>query len=330
MLGTNQDQFGRKWQLLFSNGEVVIDLSELHLRFEVRQSDVQTPNTCFVRVYNLSDSTLRQVYGLAAKDLNNAAGPEYSQVTLQAGYENGNYGVVFSGTVKQLRNGKETNVDTFLDILASDIDLPYNFAVLNQTLAPGVTPAQQLEAIARGQNAVGADPIALGELANLTGGVLPRGKVLYGMSKDEWWNIGTTTGTTIFVDNGTLQALPLTGYLPSEAVVLTSATGVVGVPELTQNGLEVTCLLNPKIRVGTRIQLDNASITSTAVLNRGAAGAGILNDLAFFANTSADGTYRVAAVDYEGDTRGEPWYSRITALSVDLSTAPSNSVKKFG
>jgi hypothetical protein len=326
------DQFGRKWSLIIAVGATGIDLSNLHLRFELKQSDTQTPNTAYARVYNLSQNTLNRIYSLSAQSQGyavTAKGAEYARLIIQAGYQPpGNFGVIFDGTIKQLKRGRERNVDSYLEVLASDVDLPYNFGLISQTLAGGVTPQQQLGAIVKGQNQYADDPVALGDLSGMTGGVLPRGKVLWGMGRDEYWNLGQTTGTKLFIINGTLQAMPLTGYLPGQAVVLNSKTGMIGTPEATQNGIEITCLLNPKLRIGTLVQINNADINQSTVLNRGVGG--VLNDISLFASTTNDGFYRIAAIDYEGDTRGEPWYCQLTCLSVDVSAPAGSAVLPYG
>jgi Baseplate hub gp41 len=336
-MAANHDQFGRRWQLIYAVGTQGFDLSALHLRFQVSQPSAAVgapvmPGGCFARVYNLSDATLSKIRSLSP-DLEGGGkpvpgSPEGARLILQAGYVTGNYGVIFDGPVIQLRSGKESNVDTFLEINAADWDLPYTFGVVNQTLGPGATPAAQANAAAQAMQpyAPKGQPVTASS-ANLTGGVLPRGKVMFGMAHDYLREVGNTTGTTFIVQNGTLVALPLTGYLAGEAVQINSATGMVGVPELTQNGLEVTTLLNPKITIGTRIQVNQRDLTSSQLV-------GVTPEInpgnTRFASFNADGVYRVLSHEFEGDTRGIPWYSKITALSVDPSAAPGSSVQKYG
>ena len=335
MSGTGQqnDQFGRKWTVVIAAGTTGIDVSNLHVRFEIKQSDTQTPNVAYARIYNLSQATLNRIYSLSAASQGytvTAGGAEYARLILQAGYQPpGNFGKIFDGTIKQLKHGRESNIDSYLEVLAADVDLPYNFGPISTTLSAGVTPQQQLAYILKGQNTYADNPIALGDLTEMTGGVLPRGKVLWGMGQSEYLNLGQTTGTKLFVVNGTLVAMPLTGYLPGEAVVLNSKTGMVGVPEATQNGVEVRCLLNPKLTIGTRVQINNTAINQSTVLNLGQGGR-LGNEISQFASVTNDGYYRIASIDYTGDTRGQDWYSDIICLTVDPSAFPATSVRLFG
>ena len=47
--------------------------------------------------------------------------------------------------------------------------------------------------------------------------------------------------------------IPSGDIFPAEAVVLTAETGLVGAPEQTNDGIKVRCLLNPRLRIGGRI-----------------------------------------------------------------------------
>ncbi|MBU9534734.1 hypothetical protein KTE49_30340, partial [Burkholderia multivorans] len=127
-------QFVRKVSLIigFDSGEA-LDLSELRIVFRVQRGDLQTPNSARIRVYNVSATTARR------------AQKEFTRVVLQAGYE-GNYGIIFDGQIKQVRRGRESQTDTFLDITAADGDSAYNFAVVNTTLAAGSVATDHVSA----------------------------------------------------------------------------------------------------------------------------------------------------------------------------------------
>ena len=312
--------FGREASILVGSASEVLDLSEFRFRFEIHQSDAVTPNTLVARVYNLDDSTVNKIFG------QNGGRSEYTKTVIQAGYK-GNVAVIFDGTIKQLMRGKESNVDNVLDIYAGEWDLPYAFSTVNQTLAAGATQQDQLNAVgaAPGEGDPPVDPDAL---PPPIGGILARGKVLWGLKRDYYRSIGATTGRRISVQSGKFVSIPVTGYLEAEVVVLDSASGLIGVPETTQNGVTATCLLNPKIRIGTRVHINNRDLNTTIITNRAVGGA--QGGTVLFASVAADGIYRVAAIDYEGDTRGTAWYSQITALAIDPTADPSMAVQEYG
>jgi hypothetical protein len=97
---------------------------------------------------------------------------------------------------------------------------------------------------------------------------------------------------------------------------------------MTDQGVSVTCLINPAIRLRQRIQLDNSQINQYFEPG-GASGTphGAMlgwNDMNFFSPVSHDGIYSPWVIDYEGDSHGQPWYMHMICLvnpSADAATA---------
>jgi hypothetical protein len=158
-----------------------------------------------------------------------------------------------------------------------------------------------------------------------TGGILPRGKVLFGLARANLRAEVQNVGATWSIQNGQVNVTPLDGYLPGEAIVLTSQTGLIGRAEQTQDGVRARCLINPRIAPGTLVKIDNKSINETfqqadftipgaqLPYNRYAG-------LQQFADVSADGLYRVYVAEVKGDTRGAPWWMDLILLAVDPVT----------
>lgn len=286
--------------------ESTIDLSELHFQFKTSNQDEESPSNCSVRVYNLSDDTVQAITRY-----------DYSRVIVQAGYE-GSFGVVFDGTIKQFRTGRLNGTDTYLDILAADGDLGYNFAITNATVAANSTSAQRRAAVVDSFKDYG---ITLGADLAATGGTLPRGKVLFGMSRTLFRAEVENVGSTWSIQDGKIQVIPLEGYLPGEAVELTSLSGLIGIPEQTQDGVRARCLLNPKITVGGRVKLNNKSVNQTLQQSPSAAPIPFnqWTGIQILANVAADGLYRVYVCEHVGDTRGQEWYSELICLAIDSS-----------
>lgn len=305
----------RKASLLLVEGQRALDLQEFRFTFETKQTDVQSPSNCAIRVYNLSAATVSQLRG------------EFSRVVLQAGYEGASYGVIFDGTIKQYGIGKEGATDTYLDVLAADGDLSHNFGYVNVTLAAGSSSQERVTTIVNQLKDKGA---RLGYVGlEQTGGVLPRGKVLFGMARAALNSEVRTAGATWSIAAGKVNVIPLDGYMPGEAVVLSSETGLIGRAQQTADGVEFTCLLNPRLQPGSLVRIDEASVNR--VSNTAANPAGIpYNQWAapqFLANVTTDGLYRAVVVEHQGDTRGQNWYTKVVALAVSPSTG---KVKPYG
>lgn len=316
MAAMSGNLYGRKASLLLVQGDKALDLSEMHFRFKSSQEDAESPGNCEIRIWNLSEPTIKAIRG------------EYARVVLQAGYDEAPFGVIFDGTIKQYRIGREPDaVNTYLDILAADGDLAYNFAFCSRTLAAGSSSRDRtLAAIATME---GKGVLSGEVLLPSTGGILPRGKVLFGMAKAVIRSEAQSMQSTWSIQNGRVNVIPLSGFLPGEAVVLNSLSGLIGRPEQTIDGLRVRCLINPRIRVGGLVQIDNKSINQILQQNPEAAPV-VYNQYAGLqqlATVTADGIYRVYVVENTGDTRGQEWYSDLVCLTVDPVT---QTVKAYG
>jgi hypothetical protein len=309
-------QFLRKIGLVVSpsGGGQGLDLSQLHIKFHVEGMSFDRPKSAVIRVYNLAASTQATIKN------------EFQAVMLQAGYENGAYGVIFQGTIKRIRTGRESAVDTFLEIMAADGDLAFNQSFVNKTIAAGQPVTAKAQAVISAMQASGGITSSDTTALQGTGGVIPRGQVLFGLGVAQLNDVADTTNTSWFIENGVLTFVSNTGFLPGQAVVLNSQTGMVGIPEATINGIEVAALLNPNIKIGTRVQIDNASINQSQINGQGFPS---FTDITFVANTTNDGFYRVLVVSHLGDSRGNEWYTKMTCLALDASAAPGSSVLAF-
>lgn len=298
---SEQRLYKRKCSLVVGGDGKGLELGDLRVVFQTHHADYETPNHADIRVYNLSEETARQIE------------KEFTQVVLQAGYES-TFGLVFGGNVRQVRRGRESGTDTYLDILASDGDKAYNYAVVNSTLAAGSRPNDHVDVA---QAAMAEHGVSKGYIPDLGRQELPRGKVFYGMARKYMRDAAATTDTTWSTQNGAVQMVPIQGHLPGEAVKLTARTGLVGQPEQTDQGIKVRALLNPRFRVGGRIKLDNNSI----LLFKADLKVGAFHDTP---RLDDDGLYRILAVDFTGDTRGGDWYADLTCVGIDDS-APMGS-----
>lgn len=295
----SDQQYLRKVSLLIGDDSgKALDLSELRVVFRVMQGRVSTPHYADVRVYNVGSETSSKVRN------------EFTRLYLQAGYESSGMATLLNGTLIQKRLGRENGVDTFLDLMAADGDEPFNQATINTTLAPGATLQDVHQSILKSLYNFG---IRQGQTAEFPKQSLSRGKSMYGMVRDYLDELARSTGTDWHFSQGALNMLPQLGYLgdPTKAVVLTRDTGLIGMPAQTIDGINVRCLLNARITVGTLIQLDNRSIQLAKYNPDFKAINENLPDL------SADGIYQVLSVNHYGDTRGQEWYTEMICSSIN-------------
>jgi hypothetical protein len=306
-------QWIRKVRLTLLNGQEALDLSEFRFTFSTVQADYQSPNNCQIRVFNLKTETSKKIRG------------EFSDVILEAGYE-GNFGIIFRGTVKQFRIGKENSTDSYLDILSADGDTLYNFGFVSRSFPAGSTAQQRAAEIVSLGGTSDPGGKLLGSLNhNGLAGTMPaaRGKVVFALMRAALTAETGANGATWNINDGKVNIIPLDGYLPSEAVVLTARTGLLGIPEQTNEGIRARCLLNPLLQAGALVQIDNASINQTVNADQAVDVKIPYNQwtgIQFLADTSSDGIYRILIAEHEGDSRGQPWYTNLTALAINPAT----------
>jgi hypothetical protein len=311
---SNQQQYLRKFGLIVTAGTSGLDLSNMRTVFKTFQADLpSTPNYATIKVYNLSDATAKSVQ------------KEFTAVRLQAGYEGGSYGAIFNGTIKYVRRGRDNPTDTYLEIIAADGDVGRNFGIVNTTLAAGAKIGDQLAATTKAMG------LPAGYTPDLPATALSRGKVLYGMARDRMDDISASANATWSIQNGQVQVVPLTSYIPGTAVVLNSNSGMIGLPQQTEDGIHIQALINPRIKIGALLQIDNKSIQTAFLGGQNLFNQGRLENIpGLLPKVTWDGFYRVYVAEHDGDTRGQAWYSNIICLAIDKSAPVANSVKADG
>lgn len=297
----NTDIFGNP------GDEVDIDLSQTKIVFKVSDADNETPSNCFIRIYNLAEKTVTQILKLPA---------QYGRVRLQAGYvDNDAYGPIFDGTILYVRRGRENPTDTYTDIIGATYDEAYNFSVVNRSLAANLTdPVSQINLMSQAMAPQGVTGVTTNNIP--VGPVLLRGKAFFGLTRAGARSLARTLQATWTVKDGKLTFTAFNTYAPGEAVVLNSKTGMIGIPTQTNNGIQVRCLLNPKIDIGGLVQINDHDIQAALLSPAFTA----QNNQPAIANN--DGFYKALVVEHTGDTRGNDWYTDITCIA--LANQPVN------
>lgn len=297
-------QWLRRVNLQVGNGSTVLDLSTFRIRFDVVQGDVQTPNHANIIITNLSPETAKAIQR------------EYASVVLQAGYDE-NCATIFQGEIVQVRKGRESPTDTYVHILAKEGQRAYSYATISKTLAAGHTFRDQVNECLKVLEAYG---ISAGYIADLGPAQMIRGKAMFGMVRNQLRAICQATGTSWSIQGDKLQIVKDNTYVPGKAIVLNSTTGMVGMPVQTLGGIEVRCLLNPEIKPGRRIQIDQASIQAAPY----ALAISAQPQNFQIPEIDSDGIYKVIVVNHAGDTRGNPYYSDIICLAASGQIIPQS------
>lgn len=317
------DLWLRQWRLIMTatSGKTFILKTESEGRdfrcsFQTQAaSDSPAGETAIITIYNLSDATMK---GLVK---------EFDQVILEAGYRDGRYGIIFNGIVKQYGRGHEENMtESYLRIFAAHQDIAFRFGVVNTTLEANSTNEERTKAIQKEILLKNTQAVLGWQDKSKEIGVNYRGVVLHGMGRDEMKEEGTRANMVWTIQDNKMVLLNRNdGYIPGQIIDLNAETGLIGHPEITDNGISVTSLLNPAVRVRGLVKLNNDSINwlgapggSNQVYWPNVESSNVLDML------SSDGLYIILVRTHEGDTRGNPWYTHMTCIarSPDTKEAP--------
>jgi hypothetical protein len=303
-------QWIRKAQLLIAKKATdvsqtttpALDLSELHFTFHVATSDLETPNNMVATVYNLDPAMIQTIV------------QEYDQVSLSAGYENANFGIIFTGTIRWFRSGRDRITDNFLEITAGDNDKGYNFGFINTTLAPDVQTATWQSVYDESVKAFGVQPDEESRSILAQGGIVfPRGRVLFAPARVVMHELAESLKARWFVLNGVLIVIQDQSVRKGAATILGPDTGLVGQPQQTDQGIVARCLLNPSLAIGSKVVIRKELIVQTSIIKNFLS----YTDPVFIARVSPSDTYRILQIDYTGDTRGQDWYCDIICAAMD-------------
>jgi hypothetical protein len=308
-----------------------LEFGSFRVVFETHRGDTQTPNTCDIKIYNLQQSTANQLAP-------NGGVSEFTQLLLKVAYGSDPLMQIFYGSIKQTRRGREDQLNSYVAITAADGDEAYNFAPAAFTLASGAVQQTAFTNLiqAMAQASLASTPVGQGSGQPITQGYAPtmsptpliRGRTYYGACRDEMRSLAKAADCTWSIQDGKVTFIPKTSYIPGDPVLISPTTGLIGVPEQTQNGLEVRTLLNPNIKIGQTIKLqstdinalryglDNQSVSTNFSLQQGAAA------------TNADGLYYVMRAEHSGDTRGNNWYTDLVCIAINATVTAAQSVQQ--
>lgn len=322
------DQWDRYISLVIGNDKTGngLDLSEFRVVFSVVRDNVAAPNLLTCQVFNLNNATERLIQ------------KEYTRVVLKAGYKS-KFGQIFDGLVVRTQRGqyqidgagiiqegppgifprRESPTDTFLYLLAQDGDTIFNYAMIHVTLAAGATVGTVLDSVETAVRPYGGSIRTYVDASQLTR-TFSRAQVLHGQVRDVLSSICASIGASWSIQGNVIEIVNDTGYIQGQAIVMNSATGLIGQPQQTINGIELRALLNPYIVPGRALKLDNKAIQQ-ALPPGGYRQIDVVQEL------DGQGLYKVLYVRHSGDNRGNPWYSDVICIGIDQAgPAPGSNL----
>nr|WP_318381258.1 hypothetical protein [uncultured Enterobacter sp.] len=293
-------------QLSAADGEV-ISLSDFKVTFQIDCPQTAGWRVATIRIFNLGSDTQNKI-------LNR----KYNRVQVLAGYQgvgasanSEDQGLIFSGELRFSFAGRDkaSPTETFTLIQACDGHKAMMNAMVNETQGAGYS-AEHLNTLM--MRSFVAQGLSQGLLPALPATVFPRGKVFYGMTHEYMNDFAAQCKANWQIVHGKVTLVPEDNYV-YEPIVLNSETGLVGMPEQTMdNGINVRCLINPRIQPNSLIHIDESAILKKEYQAQEIRKAdGYLTPV----NIATDGVYLVTSIKYSGNTRGTEWYMDMICLA---------------
>jgi hypothetical protein len=289
--------YGRKYQILVTKTDgTALDVSNLRCTFHIEKTYHSVANYSEIVIYNMSSQTEGTIIS------------EYDRVIVNAGYAGTTandtpkqYGKIFDGNIIQcLRDKEDNNVDYKLTLWCGDGDNFLNSNFIKMTMNAGATHRQIVENIAT----VATVPTDIAKITpDLSTAALPRGKVFFGTPKKYLGEIAAGNNASFWIDNEAIHIEKLTDTAGT-AIVVSPTSGLIGTPQMTQEGITIKMLLNANVGLMSMIQLDNSNIRQ---MKQQIGQIPIMLD--------QDGQYQAYKIVHEGDTRGNNWYTEVVGVS---------------
>lgn len=346
--------------LLEDASKASIILGDLKVDFKIVTHVQSKGSTAEIKIYNLSTETRNAIMSGKYKKLrliagytgilpdNNEEEPVIPDYMVGKAIENPpvksggpNYGEIFSGEIRYAfidkiasKESTQASPESVLKIQAIDGHQAAMEATVNTTVAAGYDASAIHRLTLRSFNPYGVTAGATGTMPPTR---FPRGRVLYQTASQVMDNVAAQCRATWQFVDGKLQMVPEESYL-ERIVVLNSQTGMIGSPELTTEGVNIKCLIDPTLRLHGLVHINQAALNSTRnameSVNRAAAEEreaaskgnkvqpqGEQKNAQPPADIAADGVYIVKGITYEGDTRDKNWYMTLTCIVRDKQTA---------
>ncbi len=295
-------QYLRALSLVVGNDSEAYDFSNLRVQFYVVNADRQTLKSAEITVYNLSSDMAQRIFA-----------KEFTRVEISAGYT-GNIALIFKGSITMVRKGKLNATDTYVRISAQDGDQAFNWAVSSWTLASGYTADDLYKRFLQDLAPYG---ITAGYKPTFNANPSVDAFTCFGGTKWHLRTFAQAQGCTWSIENGQLNFLPFGAVYPGNVPKITPGSGLIGSPELTLDGIVIKSLLNPAIRAGCQINIDDSQVNNVTVTNKYQ-----FPDGYKLPTLDGKGAYKTLQVIQEGDNRGNTWFTTSLCEAID-GTAPN-------
>lgn len=281
--------YGRKYRVLvdIGNGKA-FDVSQLRCKFEITKDMTSLEaNQSKVTIYNLSPEDENKLI------------QEGQRIIIEAGYDGSQYGMIFSGNIIQPLRSKENGVDYCLTLVSMDADRYATYGLINVSMVAKQSMRDAVETVL----AKSSQEVGKGFLTDTTISY-PRGKVMFGMSRDYLAQLAKSANSAFYIEDGQAHIVAAPDIQSGRILSFGPTTGLINSPMQNELGVSCEVLLNPQVKLNTLFHLDNTKIASQQYTPGQAV-----------RSLDSQGIYRVIKLTHSGDTRSNEWVTKIDAVS---------------
>ena len=262
-------QFGRMLQLKIGNQYESIIIDHLRVTFSIKKTLTSDPNVAEISIYNLNDSNRNLI-----------ATKQYHLLELSVCYQHDMLRLIFCGDIINVEN-KLNDKDIITVLRCGDGYKAFTEKTIIKTVAKGQSDNDLLN------EAVNSFGIQKGSINLPNDRVLPRGKVMMCDTREVMHKIAINNNADWSIQDAQLVLIPKNkGLANNEGWIISRTTGMIGSPQKTDKGLEVTTLCNPQYRIGSLVRIESKL-------------------------TEYNGDYKIESIEHNGDLYGSNWYSKL-------------------
>lgn len=265
---TNDELFNRKAAVAFGpRGGLGRAFTDLRIQFKIEKTLESSPNKAEIRITNLS------------RDSRSIAEKEKQFLRLEVGYGD-QLESIYSGDIARAITSLE-GADYVTAFETGDGEIAYQSSRIDVSFAEGTSLVDIFKKVVSSFSGAAPDLSAIKD-ERVNGGL-----TLTGLSRSHMDALTARQGLQWSIQDGQVQILPAGGNTKNQAVLLSSDSGLIGIPKKKDKGIEGVSLLQPKIKPGGLIQIKSKNI---------------------------NGFFVVQKVVHAGDTHGPEWNSLFEAL----------------
>ena len=249
-----------------------------------------------------------ELYNLSADQAQNFIFGQGATVSLSAGYQAGPYGVIFQGTVYQALYERPGVVDSKVTLMCYTglTETVANFAVFRGT-AMMTQSALVAKMCSGSQVPIPIPSASQTSLDTLPQTQLPRARPFFGDPHKFIDRVAAANNMQSWYGFDGLGISTMTDQNTVSTITYTSTSGILGVPQQTQNGVTLVVALDPRLKVTVPPMQINIASSIIRQLQFTPPGYRPILD--------PNGLYLVNGLQFRGDSRGNMWETEIVALT---------------